>query len=195
MNIIGETWSYKLLRCLASDRKSTPKFHYTMLLIWSGEIYYTNIVVSRLFFLRWEVMMYFTAFSFGYTATRLIKADHEAAEHFVCHRGLSTNHRRDERFRKLAIFVCWLAPRYILLLLTYFDANSDYWRLRSSHKTTFQQSLIFVLLTSYWLLDCNVASNNLVLPPKINISINCSVLCLNNILALFVFYSKPNNTL
>ena len=119
MNIIGETWSYQLLRCLASDRKSTPKFHYTMLLIWSGEIYYTNLVVSRLF-LTWEVMMYFTVFSFGYMATRLIKADHEAAEHFVCHRGLSTNHRRDERFRKLAIFVCWLTPRYILLLLTYF---------------------------------------------------------------------------
>ena len=76
-----------------------------------------------------------------------------------------------------------------------FDANSGYWRVRSSLKTTFQQILIFVLLTSYWLLDCNVASNNLVLSPKINISINCSVLCLKNILAPFVFYSKPNNTL
>ena len=94
-------------------------------------------------------------------------------------------------------YLCMLigSEVYILLLLTYFDANSDYWRVRSSHKTTFQQILIFVLLTSYWLLDCNVASMNLVLPPKINISINCSVLCLNNILALFVFYSKPNNTL
>ena len=29
-----------------------------------------------------------------------------AAEHFVCHRGLSKNHRRDERFQKIVIFVC-----------------------------------------------------------------------------------------
>ena len=34
--------------------------------------------------------------------SKAIKADHEAAEHFVCHRGPSTNHRRDERFRKYA---------------------------------------------------------------------------------------------
>ena len=41
-----------ILRCLACDRKSTPKFHYTIIfsqeLIWGGEIYYTNMVVSRL---------------------------------------------------------------------------------------------------------------------------------------------------
>ena len=55
--------------------------------------------------------MYFIAFSFGYEETDIfqthnIKADHEAAEHFVLHRGLSTNHRRDEIFQKMVIFVC-----------------------------------------------------------------------------------------
>ena len=34
--------------------------------------------------------------------SKAIKADHEVAEHFVCHRGPSTNHRRDEWFRKYA---------------------------------------------------------------------------------------------
>ena len=40
--------------CVANcvyDRKSIPKFHYTMFsqeVIWSAEIYYTNIVVCRL---------------------------------------------------------------------------------------------------------------------------------------------------
>ena len=29
LNIVGETWSCELFRCLARDRKSTPKFHYT----------------------------------------------------------------------------------------------------------------------------------------------------------------------
>ena len=52
--------------------------------------------------------------------TRNIKADHEAAEHFVLHRGLSTNHRRYEIFWKMVIFVCWLAAKYTLLLLTHF---------------------------------------------------------------------------
>ena len=86
----------------------------------------------------WE-MIYFTAFSFGCTATffqtyiratfltsfqsrprgsrafRLSSTIIDRQE-----RLLSTNHRRDGRFRKLVIFVCWLAPKYILLLLTYF---------------------------------------------------------------------------
>ena len=31
-----------------------------------------------------------------------LKADHKAAEHFVCQRGPSTNHSRDEPFRKYA---------------------------------------------------------------------------------------------
>ena len=29
LNIVGETWSCELFRCLTRDRKSTPKFHYT----------------------------------------------------------------------------------------------------------------------------------------------------------------------
>ena len=82
-------------------------------------------------------MIYFTAFSFGYTATRLIKTDHEAAE---------------QNWKKSKIgYLCMLigSEVHILLLLTYFDANSDYLRVRSSYKTTFQQILIFVPLTSY----------------------------------------------
>ena len=38
---------------------------------------------------------------------------------------LSTIHRRDESFRKLVIFVCWFAPKYILLLLTYFRKTNS----------------------------------------------------------------------
>ena len=34
MNILGETWTCKLLCCLARDRKSTPKFHYTKRRCW-----------------------------------------------------------------------------------------------------------------------------------------------------------------
>ena len=30
--------------------------------------------------------------------SQAIKADHEAAEHFVCHRGPSKNHRHNDRF-------------------------------------------------------------------------------------------------
>ena len=40
---------------------------------------------------------------------------------FICHRGLLTNHLHDKRFQKLVIFVRWLAPKYIPLLLTYFQ--------------------------------------------------------------------------
>ena len=101
MNILSETWTGELLRCLARDRKSTPKFHYTtwhqatMLmfsqeLIWRGEICYANFVVSALilkmrsedtFLEKWCISLPF------HSVTLAIKADHEAAEHFVCHRG------------------------------------------------------------------------------------------------------------
>ena len=40
-------------------------------------------------------MMCFIAFSFGH-ALVAIKADHEAAEHFVCHRGPSTKDSETE---------------------------------------------------------------------------------------------------
>ena len=46
-------------------------------------------------------MMYFIAFSFGH-ALVAIKADHEAAEHFVCHRRPSTKDSETE----IVIFVC-----------------------------------------------------------------------------------------
>ena len=46
-------------------------------------------------------MMYFIAFSFGH-ALVAIKADHEAAEDFVCHRGPSTKDSETE----IVIFVC-----------------------------------------------------------------------------------------
>ena len=103
VNILSETWTCELLRCLARDRKSTPKFHYTtwhqatMLmfsqeLIWRGEICYTNVVVSGLilkmrsedtFLEKWCISLPFDS------VTLAIKADHEAAEHFVYHRGPS----------------------------------------------------------------------------------------------------------
>ena len=97
---------------------STPKFHYKMFsqeLIWSGEIYYTNVVVSRLILKmgsedtlleKWYISLrlhsvtrqYFFKLEYAQFVARAIKADHEAAGHFVCHRRLSTNHRRRERF-------------------------------------------------------------------------------------------------
>ena len=100
-------------------------------LIWSGEICYTNIVVSRPILkmrredklpMKWCISLRFHSVTRQLTffQTRNIKADHEAAEHFVLHRGLSTNHRRDEIFRKMVFFVCWLAAKYTLLLLTHF---------------------------------------------------------------------------
>ena len=46
-------------------------------------------------------MMYFIAFPFGH-ALVAIKAEHEAAEHFVCHRGPSTKDSETE----IVIFAC-----------------------------------------------------------------------------------------
>ena len=41
--------------------------------------------------------------------------------------------------------------------------------------TKWNEILTFIMLTSFWLLDYDVLRIILVLPPKINISINCSV--------------------
>ena len=46
--------------------------------------------------------------------------DQERPEYFVRHRELSGNHRSIRGVRTLANFVCCLALKYILLLLTHF---------------------------------------------------------------------------
>ena len=126
MNILGETWTCELLRCLARDRKSTPKFHYTtwhqatMLmfsqeLIWRGEICYTNVVVSKLilkmrsedtFLEKWFISLPF------HSVTLAIKADHEAAEHFVCHRGPSSKIPKNG-------YLCMLIDSEVYSIVTY----------------------------------------------------------------------------
>ena len=47
----------------------------------------------------------------------LVFEDHKEADHFVCYRELSVNHRRVAS-PNYDSFVCWLAPLNILLLLT-----------------------------------------------------------------------------
>ena len=126
MNILSETWTCELLRCLARDRKSTPKFHYTtwhqatMLmfsqeLIWRGEICYTNVVVSGLilkmrsedtFLEKWCISLPF------HSVTLAIKADHEAAEHFVCHRGPSSKIPKNG-------YLCMLIDSEVYSIVTY----------------------------------------------------------------------------
>ena len=141
-------WSLILFRYPALDRRPTPKFHYAMFsqeLIWSEEIYYTKIVVLNIrsedTSLRSDVLhcvlirLYGNIFSTWISATCLTSL--EAAEHSICHGELSKNQPRDKRFRKLVIFVCWLAPNYILLLLTFGKltrCQQWHWRMRSSHK-------------------------------------------------------------
>ena len=110
-------------------------------MIWSGEIYCTNIVVSRLILkMRSEDMFleklcislrfhsvtwqHFFKLEYAQLVSQAIKADHEAAEHFVCHPRLSTNHHCDERFQKLVIFVCWLAPNYKSIVTYFWKTNS-----------------------------------------------------------------------
>ena len=110
-------------------------------MIWSGEIYCTNIVVSRLILkMRSEDMFleklcislrfhsvtwqHFFKLEYAQLVSQAIKADHEAAEHFVCHPWLSTNHHCDERFQKLVIFVCWLAPNYKSIVTYFWKTNS-----------------------------------------------------------------------
>ena len=90
-------------------------------LIWRGEICYTNIVVSGLILKmrsedalleKWCNSLPFTIRS----VTLAIKADHEAAEHFACHRGPTT--KDSENW--LSLHADW--PRSILycyLVLTF----------------------------------------------------------------------------
>ena len=101
----------------------------------------TNIVVSRLILkMRSEDMLleklcislcfhsvtrqHFFKLEYAQLVSQAIKADHEEAEHFVCHSRLSTNHHCDERFQKLVIFVCWLAPNY-KSIVTYFRKTNS----------------------------------------------------------------------
>ena len=85
-------------------------------LIWRGEICYANIVVSRLIlkmkwrYASWE-MMYLIALSFSYTSYQSRPRGRRAFR-------LSLR-TIDERFQKMVIFVCWLTPKYTLLLLTH----------------------------------------------------------------------------
>ena len=143
-------------------------------LIWRGEICYTNVVVSRLilkmrsedtFLEKWCISLPF------HSVTVAIKADHEAAEHFVCHRGPSS--KDSEKWLSLyanllrSILYCYLLTFEKLSMLigsevfsifTYLlsenqlDGNSDHWRIRSSHKNLivvftvlFLQLFVFVL--------------------------------------------------
>ena len=109
-------------------------------------VFSTNIVVSRLILkMRSEDMLleklcispsfhsvtwqHFFKLEYAQLVSQAIKADPEAAEHFVCHPRLSTNHHCNERFQKLVIFVCWLA-------LNYKSVVTFYWGMRSSHKKT-----------------------------------------------------------
>ena len=129
MNILGETWTCEHLRCLARDRKSAPKFHYTtwhqvtMLmfsqeLIWTREICYTNVVVSGLilkmrsedtFLEKWCISLPF------HSVTLATKADHEAAENFVCHPEPSSND--SEKWSSL--YANWLRSILYIYLLTF----------------------------------------------------------------------------
>ena len=101
----------------------------------------TNIVVSRLILkMRSEDMLleklcislrfhsvtrqHFFKLEYAQLVSQAIKADHEEAEHFVCHSRLSTNHHCDELFQKLVIFVCWLAPNY-KSIVTYFRKTNS----------------------------------------------------------------------
>ena len=62
-------------------------------LIWRGEICYTNIVVSgHILKMRSEdTLLEKRCISLPFhSVTLAIKADHEAAEHLVCHQGPST---------------------------------------------------------------------------------------------------------
>ena len=102
---------------------------------WFGDLFWRwelkirslrNDVVHRVFIRFSNIFSNLNTRNLCHKLSRLIKADYEAAEHFICHRdrGLATNHHCDKRFRKLVIFVCLLAQNFILLLLTYF------WKLR-----------------------------------------------------------------
>ena len=64
----------------------------------------------------WE-MLYFIAFSFGYTRYQNRPRGSRAFR--------LSSRTIDERFRKIFIFVCWLTPKYTPLLLTHFRKSSS----------------------------------------------------------------------
>ena len=92
--------------------------------------------------------MYLIAFSFGYTSYQL-KADHEAAEHFACHRGPST--KDSENWLTLLLLTLFRKTKYADLLRSIFYCYlptfgkltrrqlSVDWRMRSSHKNDFER--------------------------------------------------------
>ena len=111
----------------------------------SEDMFLEKLCISlRFHSVTWQ---HFFKLEYAQLVSQAIKADHEAAEHFVCHPRLSTNHHCDERFQKLVIFVCWLAPNY-KSIVTYFwktnSSNGDYWGMRSSHQK--KQSKLFNVL-------------------------------------------------
>ena len=94
-------------------------------LIWSGEICYTNIVVSGFILkMRSELNTLLEKWCISvpfHSVTLAIKADHEAGEHFACHRGPST--KDSENWLSLhADF----APKYTLLLLSTYFRKTKY---------------------------------------------------------------------
>ena len=123
MNILGEAESCELLRCLSRDRKSTPKFHYTKQRYWCfhrswfGEEKSVRQISWFLdLFRRWELIFHCLFIRLH----QLSKQTTKQLRIFVCHRGPST---KDSK--KMVIFECWLAPTYILLLLTYFRKTNS----------------------------------------------------------------------
>ena len=83
-------------------------------LIWRGENCYTNIVKIRMrseetLLEKWCISMHF------HSVTLTIKADHEAAEHFVCHGGPST--KDSEKW--LSLYADWLQSILYCCLLTF----------------------------------------------------------------------------
>ena len=113
----------------------------------------------------WE-MIYFTAFysvarqhffklKYAQLFSQAFKADHEAAEHFVCHRRLSIDKsdcyrliivETDDSENWLSLYADCLRSIFYCYLLSenHLDGNSDYWRMPSSHKN------------NLWLADKNV---------------------------------------
>ena len=124
MNILGETWSCELLRCLARDRSLFHNF-----ITQSNDDVFTGVYLERRNLLykyrgfwtyiedeKWRYASIlrndavFIAFSLGYTS---YQADHEAAEHFVCHRGPSTK----DSEKRLSLYADWLRSIFCCYLL------------------------------------------------------------------------------
>ena len=128
MSILSETWTCKLLCCLARDRKSTPKFHYTTWqsndvdvftgvdlerrnLLYKCRGFWTYFEDEKWRYVSWE-MMYFIAFSLGYSSYQSRPRGSRAFR--------MSSRTIVERFWKMVVFVCLFTPKYTLLLLTHF---------------------------------------------------------------------------